>query len=126
MEINYQILEAALRNLIFFKDEFLLKHIEKIFGKAISCTENNFTWRELVENLCSFANDLKSSFEVEKIKILTENLKLNENLDSLKKEKLKLETDLMGVEKILKQIYERQLEHYEEKVRIILKLLFFL
>ena len=120
MEINYQILETALQKLIFFQDEFLQKQIEKIFGKAISITENNLTWRELVENLCSFANDLKSSFEEENIKIWTENLKLNENLDSLKKEKLKLETDLMVVEKILKEIYERKLENYEEKVHKII------
>ena len=117
MEINYQILQTSLLKLIFFQDVSLQKQIEKSFLKEISLSEN-ITYRELVENLCSIANDLKQPYEKEKNNLLNENIKLKENIEALKTENLKLETELMGVEKYLKEFYEKDLQNNQEKVEI--------
>lgn len=118
LEINYRILQESLLNLIFFQDSTLQKQIKKSFLREISISEN-ITYRELVENLCSIANELKEPYEKEKTNILTENLKLKENLETLKAEKIKLEKELMNFEKKLKEFYEKDLLNNQEKVIII-------
>ena len=103
-----------LKKFLFFQDEAIQKKINASFGKSVAISGE--TWKKLVENLCSFALDFKRSSE-EKTKVFfSENLKLKENLELMKKEKSKVESDLMSLEKSLKEIHERELKNYEEKV----------
>jgi hypothetical protein len=104
----------VLKKFLFFQDEAIQKKINASFGKSVAISGE--TWKKLVENLSSFALDLKKSFE-EKIKFLySENFKLKENLELMKTEKSKFQSDLMSLEKSLKEIHETELKNYEEKV----------
>ena len=113
MGIHFEIL-PLLQEFIFFQDETIQKLIEISFGKSVALSGE--TWKNLVENLCSYAMDLKKSFEEQYKAFNAETMKLKENLELLKKEKSKVDSELMSVERILKEIYDQKVKSYEEKV----------
>ena len=113
MGIHFEIL-PVLQEFIFFQDETIQKLIEISFDKSVALLGE--TWKKLVENLCSYAMDLKKSFEEQCKAFNAETIKLKENLELLKKEKSKVDSDLMSVERILKEIYDLKVKSYEEKV----------
>ena len=71
------------------------------------------TWAEVVEILCSLANELKRLHEEETKKFLNEIYIVKEEFDLRKKENSKLK---YGEKRFLENNYEEEIRNYQEKV----------
>ena len=114
-----ELLSVFFRKLLFFNDEMIQKKIEVSFGKFIAFSGE--TWKDLVDTLCSLNIDLKRTYEEQNKLLVQENLTLKENLEIQKNENSKVLNNYLNVERTIKEIYDKEIKKYEEKVMIFKK-----
>lgn len=108
---------AIFRKLLYFEDDCSQKKIEASFGQISDISVK--TWKELVEILCSLANEMKRKFEESNNILIKENKKMREDLTTQKKQFFPENSDVIGVSQNLREIYDKELKKYEEKVSFI-------
>lgn len=107
-------MSAILKKLIFFEDEALKDKIESVYGQSVGFVGSK--WKKTVDNLCSMASELRTTIENQQKPLLSEISLLKQNYEILKRDKSRVDSDLFSVDKTLKEIYEREVKVYEEKV----------
>lgn len=109
---------AIFRKLLYFEDDGIQKKIESSFGEISDISVK--TWKELVEILCSMGNEMKRKFEDQQNILIKENKKMKEDLTTQKKQILTENSEVIGgVSQNMREIYDKELKKYEEKVGFI-------
>ena len=109
---------AIFRKLLYFEDDGIQKKIESSFGEISDMSVK--TWKELVEILCSMVHEMKRKFEDQQNILIKENKKMKEDLTTQKKQILTENSEVIGgVSQNMREIYDKELKKYEEKVGFI-------
>ena len=110
-------MSAIFRKLLYFDDDCVQEKIEAVFGEI-----GNFslkTWKDLVEIICDLASDMKKKFEENNANLVKENQKIREELACQKKQYFEGSCEGGSVSPNLREIYEKELKKYEEKVKFL-------